>query len=458
MLASIGLAGASACTRVGGEHRATTGSTTSTTTTSAPKVDPDSVLRRQLERATFGLTPTLWDHVSSIGFERWLDDQLTAPDSLGGSIDDPYAAGFTLVDATIPTAAQIGGVPRQERQRFRPALMQGIGARVILRAALAPDQVRQRLVDTFADLLHVSSAEAPTIFGLDEYDRLLRTNVLGRFADLLAASATSTAMLSFLDNASSRADGGRHPNENFARELMELHTVGVDGGYAEGDVVEAAHVFSGWSVDRSGSHFEFRAPWHDLGRLASGGDILGWRPTGDGEAAGRSLLDHLAHHPATARRIAHELARRFVSESLSPDDPIVERAAEVYLAQDTSIAAVVRELLTSPDFATRSTLMARRPIDLLATLVRRAAPAPDPAQAVVLGQELVALSTALGQSPYGWPGPDGYIWASGAWTNAGALIARWNAVTTVAGTLTWPGAADPSSAVLTACGPEIQVF
>lgn len=472
LLQSVALVGLSACSDEGARARSaptapstTTGAAPTTVATTTTTIDPALVLERRLERATFGVTPALRAEVDAAGgFEPWLDaqlrpDELAAPDG---------AWRLRAVDARMPELGDLRFDTTEEQRVASRLAVQTITGRTLLGAAWGPDQLRQRMVDLLADLLHVTSSEQPELFGVPDYDRVLRAGAFGRFADLLAATARHPAMLVFLDNGTSRADGGRIPNENYARELMELHTVGVDGGYDEADVVELAHVLSGWSVVRATRTYRFRPDWHDLGPLAAAGDVLGWRPTAPGERAGEEALEHLAHHPATARRLAHQLARRFVSEAIERDHPLVVEAAEVYLGADTALGPVVRHLLLSDHFAGAATLMVRRPIDLVAHVLRTTGAELRLGEGAIdqTLQSLLGLMRVLGQVPYGWPAPDGYPWSSAAWSNAGAMISRWNGMTTLAaaerfGIVVDPavaGAADRAALVATLCGPAHQVF
>lgn len=436
---------------------------------SIPAATPDVVLRRQLERLSFGVTPALWAEVTRVGLGAWLDDQLTRQPDGDGAV-------LTAVDARVPSIGSLAAMDKRQRQQLRLSIVESLGLKVIAHAAFGVDQVRQRLVDCFADHLHVTVSSSPEVFSGPAYDDLLRTHVTGTFTDLLLASAKSSAMLQFLDNASSRADGDHLPNENYAREVMELHTVGVDGGYDEGDVSEVAHVLSGWSV--RDAEFTFREKWHDLGSIATTGDVLGWRPPdgATGVAVGEDLLRHLAEHPATARRISHLLARRFVSDRISVDHPLVASAAAIYTSSGTSIAAVVRHLVTDAGFTDAATLMLRRPIDLVSSVLRRGGVTLDPAQLGVPARCVGGLLQILGQVPYVWESPDGYPVASEAWANAGSMISRWNtAITLVAAgdasglalDLAALGADVPSgtgaaiphtdTAVSALCGPEFQL-
>ncbi|MCB1030392.1 MAG: DUF1800 domain-containing protein [Acidimicrobiales bacterium] len=405
--------------------------------TSAPRtavsMSPEDLLTRQLERSSFGATDQLRSQVVAAGgFEAWLDQQL--------ELSPDYKAKYPLgllgeVEDRLAPLKELKFESKQERASATKTSIETITGRTIYGAAFAEDQLRQRTMTVLGDLLHVTSSSQPELFGICDFDATIRARAFGRFSDLLLATAQHPAMLVYLDQASSRADSGRVPNENYAREVMELHTVGVDGGYDETDVAELAHVLSGWSLDTRSRAFAFRPQWHDLGPFGSKGDILGWRPGPDqvGEAAGVAALEHLAHHEATAKRIAHIFARHFVSESLTPKDELVIEAAEIYKQNDTAIGPVVKHLLTSEQFASKATLMVRRPIDLVAHSLRVSnARVVDGGLSDSLGS-LVGLMYVLGQVPYGWPAPNGFPHSSAAWSNAGAMIGRWNAIITLAG-------------------------
>ena len=468
LLQSVALVGLSACNSgSGGLSRS--GPTSMVPSTELPRSGQaaSALLNRQLERATFGVTAPLLASVSKVGFEAWLDAQL-ATDALNADANaaEPLGAVEAHLGDLVPDRAMSKELATEVARRS----IETLTGRTILGAAFAEDQLRQRVLDVLADLLHVSSAQRPELFFMPDYDRMLRDGAFGRFSDLLVSTARHPAMLLYLDQARSRADGDRTPNENYAREVMELHTLGVDGGYDEGDVKELAHVMTGWSLDKSSGAFVFRSAWHDLGPMSSGGDIVGWRPSKDqvGEEAGRAALEHLARHRGTAERIAHLFARRFVSESIQRDDPLVEEAAAVYLERDTEIGPVVRHLLTSERFADSATLMVRRPIDLVAHTLRVTSATLEVGEnGDPVLRSLVGLMRVLGQVPYAWPSPDGYPFGSAVWSNPGAMIGRWNAIVTLAvasngGVVVLDpsalGAGDGTELVEALCGPEHQVY
>lgn len=478
LLQSMALCGLSACTfdRGAFPDQDLPGATGAAASTLGP-VDESTSVARRLERATFGTTALLRDQVHGFNdLEAWLGDQIGG---LSG-FDSPDALTFSGSVESLLAGDRQRPTDGSEQGDLRRRCMQTLVGRTVVEAAYGQDQLRQRMVDTLADLLHVSSFQSPELFLLPSYDQLLRDGAFGRFADLLVASARHPAMLVFLDQATSRADRGRTPNENYARELMELHTVGVDGGYDEQDVVELAHVLTGWSIDRATQSFTFRPEWHDLGPFDADGDILGWRPTSSqsGEAAGVAAIEYLARHSATANRIAHLLARRFVSESIAPDDVLVTEAATVYSSHDTALGPVVRHLLTSDRFDQAATLMLRRPLDLVAHMLRVAGGRLDVSEVDRDVRQLSGLLHVLGHLPYAWPAPNGFPFGSAAWSNAGSMISRWNAVITmcngtedsrpVAGSAdvgsalslspSALGAADNAELAMILCGPAHQLY
>src|SRR4051812_9131210 len=182
----------------------------------------------------------------------------------------------------------------------------------------------------------------------------IRPHALGKFHDLLLATAKSPAMLVYLDNRLSSSIRGI--NENYARELLELHTLGVDGGYTQHDVIEVARALTGWTIQRKPdlTVFAFRRDQHDTGTKTVLGHTL---PAGRGIEDGEEVLDILARHPSTARYIALKLARRLVSDE--PPPALVNRAAETFVRTDGDIAKVVRTIVTSPEFFSRAAFRAK---------------------------------------------------------------------------------------------------
>jgi len=272
-----------------------------------------------------------------------------------------------------------------------------------------------------------------TPYYLVSYERdVIRPRALGKFEDLLEATAHSPAMLLYLDNSSStgpdspaaaeaaaRQQKSREGlNENYARELMELHTLGVNGGYTQADVTQVARVFTGWTVDRPqrGGEFKFDENRHEPGTKK----VLGKKIKEHGEMEGREVLHILASSPATARFISRKLAVRFVSDN--PPQALVDRLAKSYLSSGGDIATVLRTLFHSPEFWSSDDYRAKvkTPIEFVASAVR--ACACD----VTDYQPLTNALQGMGMPLYGSVPPTGYNWQSSTWVSTGALVNRMN--------------------------------
>jgi uncharacterized protein (DUF1800 family) len=276
---------------------------------------------------------------------------------------------------------------------------------------------------------------------LPAYEReAIRPHALGRFRDLLLATARHPAMLFYLDNwLSTRADlvvrqgpnAGRRMglNENYARELMELHTLGVDGGYTQQDVMEVTRCFTGWTIDRpqQGGGFVFRTQAHDRGAKHVLGQTI---PAGGGMQDGERVIDILARHPSTARFIATKLARRLVSDD--PPATLVERAAATFQRTDGDIRAVVATIVAAPEFWSADAYRAKikTPLEVVASAMRvldgRIAPAGPGAAVPYGGMPLAREVAKLGEPLYEAQPPTGSPDRADAWVNAGALLGRMN--------------------------------
>jgi uncharacterized protein (DUF1800 family) len=323
----------------------------------------------------------------------------------------------------------------------------------ILRATYSDRQLEEVLVDFWFNHFNVFAGKGATRLYLTEYERdAIRPNVFRRFRDLLGATAHSPAMLFYLDNWQSAAENagdmqrrgrnrgmrgfgrpmpGRAPrteqqnrrprglNENYARELLELHTLGVDGGYTQKDVQEVARAFTGWTIDapRQGGGFRFEPRMHDRGEKV----ILGQRiKAGGGQEDGEKVLDILATHPSTARFIATKLARRFVSDD--PPAALVQRASARFRDTHGDIREVVRTIVSSPEFFDNAAYRAKvkTPFEFVVSAAR------------VSGANLsttlpvVASLRELGMPLYGCQPPTGYADRADAWVNTGALLNRMN--------------------------------
>jgi uncharacterized protein (DUF1800 family) len=268
---------------------------------------------------------------------------------------------------------------------------------------------------------------------LPEYEDTIRAHALGRFEDLLEATAKSPAMLLYLDNAQSvgpdslTAGRPRGPNakkasaglnENYARELMELHTLGVNGGYSQKDVTEVAKVFTGWGIERpgEGGAFVYNDRRHEPGEK----QVLGKRIQESGESEGEEVLHMLATSPATAHFLSLELAQRFVSDA--PPPALVDRMAQTFLRSNGDTRAVLRTMVHAPEFMTAQTVDAKikTPLEYVVSAVR--ATGAEVQNPLPLAQSLERLGMPL----YGCQPPTGYKWDSETWLNSAALINRMN--------------------------------
>ena len=344
----------------------------------------------------------------------------------------------------------------------------------ILRAVYSERQLQEVMVDFWTNHFNVYAAKGADRWLLTSYDRdTIRPHTLGKFYDLLLADAQSPAMLFYLDNFQSVSPNAQPPqqrpglargplanlrmsnnpqdqrpqqqqqrrgiNENYARELMELHTLGVDGGYTQKDVQEVARCFTGWTIiaprgagaaaqaimnprmadmirNNPGS-FIFRPGVHDNGEKI----VLGHKiPAGGGEKDGFMVLDILAHQPATAKFIATKLVRRFVADD--PPPALVDRVAQTFLKTDGDIREMLRTIFSSPEFNSPDAYRAKvkRPFELAVSAVRTIGADTNG------GPQFHQWIQRMGQPLYGFQTPNGYSDVAENWVNTGALLERMN--------------------------------
>jgi uncharacterized protein (DUF1800 family) len=325
--------------------------------------------------------------------------------------------------------------------------MYALGQATLARACWSRRQLFEVMADFWSNHLNVTN---PFDGGWDNrqaYDRdVIRRYALGKFSDLLRASAVSPSMLFYLDNRSSTKT---HPNENYARELMELHTVGVGAGYTEAQVQSAAQLFTGLTVDQNTGLFRYDPALHATGPVR----VLGFSHPNStavgGQAAAMGFLNYLAMHPATAARIAGKLCLRFVSDT--PPSALVSRLARVYLQNGSAIVPVLRALFSSPEFRSSAGAKLRRPMEDLVATVRVLGLRPETITSSnpkgVKGiQGLYWMVTDAGQQPMGWHPPNGYPDVAPAWGTAATALARWNGHLQLAANW-WPAELKPPVAL-----------
>ena len=375
----------------------------------------DADVRHLVRRTTFGASPDLMADVRALGPAAWLEQQL-APATVDDGAMDGWLRKFPQVFA--PVAQTRTG------RNGNWDTMQALGFATVGRYAFSRRQLFEVVCDTWSNHLNVTSPSSDVWDTRHHYDAaVIRTHALGRFSDLLAASAKHPSMLRYLDAARSTRGA---PNENYARELMELHTVGV-GRYTEDDVRAAARVLTGMTVDGA-SEYRFDPRRHD-GAAAT---VLGWSTPAhaaeDGERVIDDFLRFLAADRRTAENVCATLVRRFVSDE--PVPALVGGLADVYQANDTAIVPVLRALFASAEFWGSKNAKTRRPMEGYLAAVRATGQKPNDSERGGM-DSLYWECRELGHAPLAWAPPNGYPDVAAAWASAGSTLQRWNSTTNV---------------------------
>jgi uncharacterized protein (DUF1800 family) len=454
----------------------------------AKKLSGDQEILHALDRLTFGPRPGDIEAVKEMGLSQWIDLQLhperipenQALERLLEPLAEPAAPALPAAGADllgrqaalrqlltpqqirllrIGTATEarefLATLPREKARQvlaLMPAVRQKVSAGAVNKAGQAAPaaqrqpsrnlaqaklysaiesdrQLEQVLADFWFNHFNVDASKGADRYLIASYDRdAIRPHVLGKFRDLLEATATSPAMMFYLDNWQSTVarPNARQPkqaarglNENYARELMELHTLGVDGGYTQKDIVEVARCFTGWTIDqpRLGGPFTYNDRMHDKGEKTVLGVTI---PAGGGKGDGETVLDMLAQQPSTAKFISRELAQRFVADD--PPPALVERMAKTFRDSDGDIRAVLSTMFTSPEFFSQGAYRAKvkTPFEMIVSAVRATGAQVDDAGL------LVSQAAALGQPLYRKQEPTGYSNVGEDWMNSAALLARMN--------------------------------
>ena len=442
----------------------------------------DGAIVHVLSRTGFGPRPGDVEKVRALGLQRYIDEQLH-PERIADASMTARLAGLPTVQLSSREIAEQYEMPqlearqqkKQEAKNAEPgggdarqppdamqlranSVMAELSQQKLLRAVYSERQLQEVLTDFWFNHFNVDARKGSARFMLTEYEReTIRPHVLGKFRDLLGATAKSPAMLFYLDNWMSADPNGPHQmetafarprpgrgrfgagfgipavqrapaqnknapkglNENYGRELMELHTLGVDGGYTQKDVTEVARALTGWTIDRprQGGGFTFNARIHDTDQKVVLGHVI---KAGGGESDGEQVLDILAKHPSTATFIATKLARRFVSDT--PPPALVARAAARFRDTDGDLREVVRTILTSPEFLAPDAYRTKvkTPFEFVASALRATGAEVEDARPLV--RELQQLGMPL----YMCQPPTGYKDTGDAWVNTGALVSRMN--------------------------------
>jgi len=392
-----------------------------------------------LNRLTFGARPGDYASASSLGAEGFIEEQL-APEKVDDwlcerrirhdcdSLSDPESKLFprklqgndplqSLFPALKDGGARVGDLYEYTDR----ALLQELTRATLLRATLSRRQLYEVMVQFWSDHFNIdpSKGECKWLKTADDRD-VIRAHALGNFRDLLRASAVSPAMLWYLDGRVNRSGHpDEKPNENYARELMELHTLGVHGGYTQQDVMEVARCLSGWTVRDKKRHFkgrvEFQAKEHDDGaKRVLGEDI----PAGLGAGDLDRVLEIVVAHPSTARHLAWKLCRRFINDE--PPASAIDSTAKAFTSSRGDIRATLRAVFASAEFRAPETrgIKFKRPFHFVVSALRAANARTDGAP------PLAEYLQRLGHAPFRYPTPDGYPEEARHWQST--LLWRWN--------------------------------
>jgi uncharacterized protein (DUF1800 family) len=413
--------------------------------TQAGELNPHDMML--LDRLTWGVNASSAAHLQAVGVDRWLGEQLhpaadvILPDAAQKQIEampDVHKFPFDIAvafDQQGKAANQITDpdLKKAAQQAYQQAMNdrgRQAAARSILRALYAPDQLRERMTWFWFNHFNVHQNKANIRIIVGDYEsRAIRPFALGKLHDLLTATLYHPAMLRYLDNADNAAG---HLNENYAREIMELHTMGVGSGYTQSDVEALARILTGLGIDlkpedpklkpelqsqlvRDGA-FEFNPARHDYGDKT----FLGHLIKGRGLAEVDEAVDILVRHPATATHLSRQIATYFISEN--PPEPLVQRMAQTFKATDGDISAVLSTMIHAPEFAAslKSSSKFKDPVRYVFSAVRLAY------------DDKVILNTApiqnwlnrLGEGLFNHETPDGYAMTSASWNGPGQMMLR----------------------------------
>lgn len=421
--------------------------------------EPRERVTHLLNRAAFGPSPADVAEVEKVGVENWLTSQLqpgldpavqqrlaqlkTLDLSIAQAFDQYAPPKQKLKEAGIDATDEAGKrrLMREAKDELPRQLIIELTQARLIRAIESRRQLEEVLVDFWFNHFNVSAEKGRVKWMVTSYERdAIRPFVFGKFRDLLGATAKHPAMLVYLDNWQSVRDGfelkrkkredlddddeapklPRGLNENYARELMELHTLGVDAGYSQNDVREAARALTGWSLVAQPTKpdfgsFIFRRPAHDEGSKFVFSLKL---PAGGGQGDGEALLDFLARHPATAKHIAFKLCQRFVSDA--PPPALVERIAARFTATDGDLRAVTQAIFDAPEFWSSVDVKTKTPLEFVASSIRAVGTVTE------LKPALARTLDGMGQPLYRCTPPTGFAENASAWVSAGALVARIN--------------------------------
>ncbi|MDB5594681.1 MAG: hypothetical protein JWM36_1642 [Hyphomicrobiales bacterium] len=397
-----------------------------------------------VDTITWGMNASTLAAFNVLGREKWLQSQLhpaqgsRLPDAVQTRVDALASTKRSARDLAVDFDAQARALNQitdpEQKAAAQKAVQSGMTdverqaeAASILRALYSPDQLTERMTWFWFNQFNVHKSKANLRLLVGDYENTIRAHALGRFRDLLGATLRHPAMLRYLDNAENAA---ARINENYAREIMELHTMGVGSGYTQKDVEELARVFTGVGIGlkpddpklkpdlqplliRDGL-FEFNPARHDFGDKL----FLGQTIKGRGFAEVEQALDILARHPATAQRVSRQIATYFVADERPRQ--LIDRMAKAFQKSDGDIASVLDTLFHAPEFTSSPGTRFKDPVRYILSAVRLA----YDGKVVVNTQPIQNWMNRLAEGLYNHQTPDGYPMASSAWNGSGQMMTR----------------------------------
>ena len=384
-----------------------------------------------LNRFTFGPRPGDHARLSAMGVQAFLDEQLQ-PEKIDDSVCDRAIGRFESVFESnaavadylkkLPGDGQLANEQTMTEEMFEypeKDLLTELTGATVMRATFSRRQLYEVMVQFWTDHFNIDASKGDCRW-LKAADDLfvIRRNALGSFTSLVRASALSPAMLWYLDGRTNRRRSpAEKPNENYARELLELHTLGVHGGYTQRDVMEVARCLTGWYVRSKEFLFkgkvEFHARDHDDGaKIVLGKEI----PSGGGAHDLDRVLEIITNHPSTATFLATKLCRRFIADE--PPEASVTATADTFTRTRGDIRATLRTLFATPEFSASAGTKLKRPFNYVISALRATNAASD------ASPRLIEMLVRMGHAPFRYPTPDGYPERGSQWM--GTMLWRWN--------------------------------
>jgi uncharacterized protein (DUF1800 family) len=366
---------------------------------------------RLARRISMGLTDAEVTRAKSMTYAQYLEYHL-ATDVIDDSAVDTYVtANFPLLSQDVNTIFNADGGVLQNQ----------ISYATIYRSAFSARPLKERLVEFWSDHFNIAFSKVGYLKVIDDRD-VIRANAMTTFPQLLKASAHSAAMLAYLDQTSSNKTS---PNQNYAREIMELHTLGVNGGYTQTDVAELSRVLTGWTIAGRGT-FTFNAGIHDYGAKTVLGIAIPAASSATGAAAqqeGENMLTVLASHPSTATFISTKMLQYFLRPDPTPAQ--ISAVAQVYNSTGGDIKQMLRTVLSQQNVASAPAML-KRPYHQIVSTLRALSPNVSVANVANIAGQI----NAAGQYPFTWQTPDGFPMSLEYWS--GNMLPRWNAASFVA--------------------------